>query len=65
MLLVVTLDGCPTALYAEAAIMSSETQIGMTNELTTTLAPLEQAALTFRDHTGDGDSFKLTKTSCY
>ncbi|GAA3022215.1 DUF2510 domain-containing protein [Microbacterium dextranolyticum] len=62
---VISVDGCPNSLYIEAAIISGSTQVGMTNDLTTALRPMEEALVTLTDHTSNGDSFRLTEATCY
>jgi hypothetical protein len=61
----VAAEGCPTSLYIEAAIMNGNAQVGMTNELTTSIPAWGQASVMFEDYTESGDGFRVTKVNCY
>lgn len=58
-------DGCPSMLYVEANIMSGDTVVGMTNNSPGAVAPESPVAFVLEDVRGQGDSFRISKVTCY
>jgi hypothetical protein len=58
--------GCPSMLYAEITILDSGgTNIGFTNDTTSSVGSGQQAKLVFEDFTPGADSARLAEIKCY
>ena len=59
-------DGCPDSLYVEVnGFDKSNSQMGYTNDVTGSLAPMTQAKMTFNFTEDATESGRISKISCY
>ena len=62
---VVAKDGCGS-LYVEAALVNSAgSNVGYTNETSSSVLPLQKAIIKLDTFNDDADSFRIAKISCY
>lgn len=63
--LVLTVDGCPTALYVEGSTLSGGTVVGMTNDLLSGVRAGETAAAHLQIIEDSADSVRISSVDCY
>lgn len=63
--LVLTMKGCPTALYVEGSTLSGGTVVGMANDLLSGVRAGETAAANLQILEDSADSVRISKVECY
>lgn len=64
--LVIAKYGCPNGLYVEVnGFDKSSTQVDYTNDVTSYLAPMKQAKLTFNFTDDSASTVQISKVNCY
>jgi hypothetical protein len=59
-------NGCPSSVYAEVTLEDAQgSSIGLSNDTTSGLAPMQKAYLDFHDIYGNSKKAHLAKISCY
>jgi hypothetical protein len=65
-MMVIAREGCPSSAYVEITIIDNNgTNIGFTNDTTSSLGAGQKAKLVFEDFTTGAESARLAKISCY
>ena len=60
---VVSVDGCASGVYAEANLLQGNLVVGMTNDISGSLASFQPAAMSFDAYQG-ADAFEVTDVHC-
>lgn len=57
-------NGCPSGFYVKGDIMSGETPVDWTNEISAGVAPGEVVVVRLEDHQGIGTAFRISEIQC-